>query len=241
MEDCAEDSLGAALAVTSLPCFHLEDGDEIRARAYATLDRICTLGWPHGGKFRLPQAHRHFARLYFHTTRHWLQSAEAEDEADKLLIYKTVIRFFEAYEECVLRVLTGERPRTRFHWIPYFLMASNDRHEIGALRRWLLVASGILAHIGPDLQRAVFLVRRDADADRSKIWGVLFGKRTDEVFFNATIDYLSSEVNSRQEAISNRTIEAILVSRWIWIRMFQFLRFFAFVRLFFPATNPVRT
>ena len=177
-----------------------------------------------------PEADKHlpFARVYYQTTRHWLDHLDCR--ADRQFGLLVIVHFFELYEVYVASVARGERAETAPHWVRYFQMARAMSDPCKPAQIWRLLYLGFRAHTRYDLAEAIHLAYRDwcrmagTGADLDVFRDLLLGEQTDDLFYGAALDYLRTDHAGLcpQSEHQARMIE--LGARWVrplWLPAFQ--------------------
>ena len=164
-----------------------------------------------------------FARLYYYTTRNWLKRAGSCDDPE--LLHLMVGYFYALYCQYVLEVDRRKTETTVAHWKPYRTFVRRRVPALGHLPQLLALVAGIRAHTRFDLAEAICLAhdryskQHGSAPDKQHFHALLFGKASDEVFRDASVEFVRSLFGStRLKAVLTNILKP---ASKLWLPVFQ--------------------
>ncbi len=170
--------------------------------------------------------HALFSRLYYFTTRQWLNYAQ--NCVDPELVLLMVEHFFELYEDYVLNTSDRSNSPYAHHWHIHVKLLSHQDHKPAMALRGIALFFGIRAHTRFDLaeaicrSRASYIRRHGKEPDMTLFRSLLFGKEVNRLFRDASLDFIAS--SSPPNARNTSVIKLAALTSWMWMPLFQSAR-----------------
>ena len=166
---------------------------------------------------------RHFARLYYYTTKGWIERAKSCRDPE--FLHLVVTHFYDLYDQYVLEPDKSRSTNTVHHWGVYRSIVGDSKVGPITLPKSIAVPFAVRAHIRYDLAEAIcsacheYRDTHGCDPDLECFRDFIFGKKSSAIFRKACLDFFCALSPSIARSSALKTV--FYLQSFLWMPAFQ--------------------